>query len=331
MRKHNQIKSQNTIKELNSLVKKVCHSRQISLYHFKYGPKKYTQHQWVALLILHARSGQSLRKFIDSLYESLWPEWLNLSDIPSKSSLQSHLSRIGLTIVRELNKIIVQSQKQVKLAIDSTGIDAGSISKHYEKRIGRVRSPFLKLSILSSVTCPHIIYDYIAVNGHVHDVQHAKKLCKRLKLRNCTIYADKAYDCEELMEINSKNHNKLYCPIRDFKVKRPKGKHRRKLANEFNKDEYHIRNNVETIMFLLKNFGFIIRAKKKSNQLKEVAWKVLAYNINRLAKTYCLLIQKFFLDKAEVRVISPEGLFHFTIGSGLIILSGIIEKSSSSI
>ena len=296
---HNKIKSQNTVRELNSLVKKVCNSRQISLYHFKNGPRKYTQHQWVALLILHAKSGKSLRRFIDSLYESLWPKWLNLVDIPSKSSLQSHMSRIGLTIVRELNRIIVQSQKHVKLAIDSTGIDAGSISKHYEKRIGRKRSPFLKLSILSSVSHPHIIYDYVAVNGHVHDVQHAKIMCKRLKWRNKIIYADKAYDSEELMQINSDNHNKLYCPIRDFKVKRPKGKHRRMLAEQFDEEEYHIRNNVETIMFLLKNFGFVIRAKKKSNQIKEVAWKVLAYNIDRLAKAYCLLIQRFSLDKTQ--------------------------------
>lgn len=303
---HNKIKSQNTVREINSLVKKVCHSRQISLYHFKYGPKKYTQHQWVALLILHSRSGKSLRRFIDSLYESLWPQWLNLREIPSKSSLQSHMSRIGLTVVRELNRIIVQSQKHVKLAIDSTGIDAGSISKHYEKRIGRKRSPFLKLSILSSVSQPHIIYDYVAVNGHVHDIQHAKIMCKRLKWRKRTIYADKAYDSEELMQINSEKHNKLYCPIRDFKVKRPKGKHRRILAKEFDEDEYHVRNNVETIMFLLKSFGFVIRAKKKSNQIKEVAWKVLAYNIERLAKAYCLLIQRFSLDKACFYAVSDN-------------------------
>ena len=118
MLSHNQIKSQDTIKKLNSLVKKVCYSKQISLYHFKFGPKKYTQHLGVLLLILHVRSGHSLRKFIDSLYESFWSKWLKLKDIPFKSLLQSHFFRIGLTIFRELNKIVVQSKNIMKNELD---------------------------------------------------------------------------------------------------------------------------------------------------------------------------------------------------------------------
>jgi len=286
MIKHNKIGCQYTVQELKSLVKKVCTQRQVSLYHFKYGPKKYTQHQFVALLILFARSGKSIRDFIQSLYESKWPGWLKLKDIPCKSSLHNHFQRIGLTIIRSLNLVVSRLKKSVIYAIDSTGIDARHASKHYEKRIGRSRSSFLKLSILAQIRKPYLIEDYAITNNHLHDVQHAKVLSKRFKLKNKVIYADRAYDCEELMQITDENKNLLYCPIRDFKVKRPKGFYRRQMINLFDKDIYHSgRNPIEMIMFLLKGKGLVIRARKNQNKVKELAWKILAYNVERLTKS----------------------------------------------
>ncbi|MBI3033508.1 hypothetical protein HYY69_08600, partial [Candidatus Woesearchaeota archaeon] len=64
MMKHNNSTIQYTVEQVQCLVKKVCYEKQISQYHFKYGPKTYTQHQFVALLILYAKSGKSLRDFI---------------------------------------------------------------------------------------------------------------------------------------------------------------------------------------------------------------------------------------------------------------------------
>jgi len=287
-----------TIDYLKNLVNKVCHHRQISLYHFYYGPKKYTQHQFVALLILYARSHKSLRDFVQYLYESKWPEWLNLKEIPCKSSIHNHFQRIGLVVIRTLNSFVSRVKKRIRHAIDSTGIDANHASKHYEKRIGRIKSPFLKLSILAQSENPFLIQDFEIIDTHLHDINHAKTLTKRFHLKNKIIFADKAYDSEELHELNQLKSNKLYCPIRDFKVKRPKGKFRRKIAKNFDKDFYHLgRNPIEMIMFLLKRNGLIIRAKKKANKVKELAWKIVAYNIERLMKSLQRLYYKIILDK----------------------------------
>ncbi len=284
MTKHNKNKIQYTVREIQQLVKKVCNHRQISLYHHHFGPKIYTQHQFVALLVLFARSRKSLRDFVQYLYESKWPEWLNLKEIPSKSSIHNHFQRIGLHIIRFLNKSISRLKRTVNYAIDSTGIESRHASKHYEKRIGRIRSPFLKLSILAQSSKPYLIDDYAITDSHLHDVNHAKTLSKRFDLRNRIIFADKAYDCEELMVINEENKNLLYAPIRDFKVKLPKGRLRRKIIKQFDKDKYHKgRNPIELIMFLLKGKGLIIRSKTKKNKIKELAWKILAYNIERLS------------------------------------------------
>ena len=275
-----------TITELQSLVKKVCYQKQISQYHFRFGPKKYTQHQFVALLILYAKSGKSLRDFVKSLYESKWPEWLNLKDIPSKSSIHNHFQRIGLTIIRTLNLVVTKLKESLHYAIDSTGIDSYHASKHYEKRINRIRRPYLKLSLIGQTQEPFLIEDFAITDKHCNDFKHGKPLVKRFRRKNKLIFADKAYDGEEMHEFAEKSGNMMYCPIKDHKAKRLKGIKRRKMDASFDEEIYHERNKVETIMFLLKHKGLVIRSKKRINQIKELAWKILSYNIERLAKSF---------------------------------------------
>lgn len=278
--------NQYTVDTLQQLVKKVCHFKQISLYHNHFGPKIYTQHQHIALLILYARSGKSLRKFISWLYESKWPEWLNLKEIPSKSTIHFHFERIGLTILRVLNLVVSRMKKTVNYAIDSTGLDASCASRHYTKRIQREKMDFLKLSILASTQKPYLIDDFIVEYSRTNDVVHGKVLCNRFKLKNKIIFGDKAYDCEELRQIAEDNSNLIYSPIRKSSRNRPKGRLRKKMFNTFSKKTYNQgRNPIEMIMFLFKNNQIIIRSRKRLNRIKEVGWKILAYNIQRLAES----------------------------------------------
>ena len=282
---------QYTIDELQQQVHKICHFRQISLYHFRYGPKKYTQHQFVALLILFAKSGKSTRKFVESLYESEWPKWLKLKEIPCKSSIHNHFNRIGLTLIRVLNKFALREKRANRLAIDSTGIDANHASKHYEKRIGRDHRKYLKLSILGQVEKPYLIEDFACELSHISDVRQAKPLIRRIR-KNKIVFADKAYDCEWLMKMCEDRGSKLYCPIRKSSRNRPKGWLRRRMFDNFDKKFYNKgRNPIELMMFLLKHQGLVIRSKKVSNQIKEMAWKILAYNIERMAKALQFLLR----------------------------------------
>jgi len=285
MTKHNNSTIQYTIEQVQQLVKKVCYQKQISQYHFKFGPKIYTQHQFVALLILYSKSGLSLRDFIKYLYESKWPEWLKLKEIPSKSSIHRHFERIGLKIIRALNITIVRMKKTVHYAIDSTGIDASYASKHYEKRIGRTHVPYIKLSLIGQTQEPFLVEDFNITTKHCNDAKHWKPLLKRFNYKNKIIFADKAGDGENLHELVNLKGCMLYAPVRNFKVKKPKGYFRRKLNEIFDEYIYHERNKIETIMFLIKHKGLIIRSKKRINKIKELAWKILAYNIQRLANS----------------------------------------------
>lgn len=296
----NKTKVQYTIDQLQQLVLKICHFRQISLYHFKYGPKIYTQHQFVALLILYAKSNMSFRRFIQSLYESKWPEWLKLKEIPCKSSIHNHFNRIGLTIIRLLNQFALRERRANRLAVDSTGIDANHASKHYEKRIGRDYKPYLKLSILGQVERPYLIEDFVCCPSHISDVRQAKPLIRRIS-KNKIVFADKAYDCHWLMELCEGKGSKIYCPIKKSSRNRPKGRLRRILFDNFDEDYYHKgRNPIELIMFLLKHQSLVIRSKKVCNQIKEMAWKILAYNIDRIARALYLLLSAIRLWTAPI-------------------------------
>ena len=307
---HNQ--NQYTVIELQKLVHKVCYQRQISQYHFRFGPKKYTQHQFVALLILYAKSNMSLRDFVKSLYESKWPEWLKLKEIPSKSSIHRHFERIGLKIIRALNLVVTKLKESIHYAIDSTGIDSYQASRHYEKRINRIRRPYLKLSLIGQTQKPFLIEDFAITDKHCNDFKHGKPLVKRFHRKNKLIFADKAYDGEEMHEFAEKSGNFMYCPLKDHGVKRTKGIRRRKMLKSFDEDIYHERNKVETIMFLLKHKGLVIRSKKKLNQIKELAWKIISYNIQRLAKSFQRLWGIIiFWDKAYFLYFSEQNVFLF--------------------
>ena len=66
----------------------------------------------------------------------------------------------------------------------------------------------------------------------------------------------------------------------------------------FDEEIYHERNKVETIMFLLKHNSLVARARKSGNKIKELAWKILSYNIERLAKSLRLWLAIISLDTA---------------------------------
>ena len=73
--------------KLHKQIIKLCHSLELPLHYNKKGPKLFTNYQRVGLIILFLRSKKSLIEFIKELFESRWPIWLSLKEIPGKSTL----------------------------------------------------------------------------------------------------------------------------------------------------------------------------------------------------------------------------------------------------
>jgi len=295
-------KTQYTVEMLRKLVIKVCHSAQLSLYHNKRGSKKYNQHQLVALLILKARTGLSLRRFVEWLYETKWPEWLKLKDIPSHMTIFRALARLGMKILRRINLAILKLGKIVKiLAIDATGIDSIHRSRHYESKINE-RTPYLKLNALIN-TKDLLVHDFTIRAKPRHDSVGATKMLQRMKHKNILIIGDKGYDSENLCRIAAKNKNRFYAPLRKRERKRIKGYYRRQ--NNQGLLEYHQRSLSETCFSIIKRcYQSNVRSKKTSMKKRELTWKIITYNIERIIK-----ISKIFLWLLKKRATRYRALF----------------------
>jgi hypothetical protein len=102
---------------------------------------------------------------------------------------------------------------------------------------------------------------------------------------------DKGYDSEDIHSIAREQLESIaIIPLRQRKRKRIKGKYRRKMVREFNRELYHNRNLVETMFSVLKRkYNEEIRAKRYWNQLKEVKFKLLVHNLDRYVKVIFLV------------------------------------------
>jgi len=165
---------------LHGQILKLCHQMELSLHFNHKGPKIFTNYQRIALIILYHRSKKALRDFVAELYESLWPKWLGLKEIPGKSTLNDWMKLFQLQTIRQLQTILVSDQKPEILAIDSTGIDSWHLTRHYAWRIGMPYIPHTKLNALVDVATS-VILDYTFILKPRHDVLAAKSILRRIK------------------------------------------------------------------------------------------------------------------------------------------------------
>jgi len=117
-----------------------------------------------------------------------------------------------------------------------------------------------------------------------HDTLGAKTIFDRSKLKDLLVLADKGYDSEPLHEIAQRNGLTMFAPIRKSSRLRPKGLNRKRCAKGL--EEYHQRNIVESVMRMIKSrFIQDLKSKKHYMKKREIAWKLLAYNLERINKT----------------------------------------------
>ena len=279
-----------TTTEIFSQVKKVCYSLQLSRRHNWRGPKLYDQHQLVTLLILKAKYNLSLRRFVAWLNETKWPEAIGLREIPSYSTVYRAFQRIGLSVLRQINDTIVQVLKSTQKAIDGTGINMSCRSRHYEKRAKLDYLPNGKLDILADVE-HYVIIDWQFTVRERHDAFVARRILRRAKkVENNFLWADKGYDSEKLHELAFNKGYILLAPVRRSTRKRPKGHFRQRVTELLAQQPLNQRPKIETTISILKRvYGETIRARLSGMKKKEMAWKIIAMNIDQVRKNIIFL------------------------------------------
>lgn len=280
--------------DLHHQILKVCHRLELSLHDNRYGPKIYTNYQRVALIVLFTRSRKALRDFCSEIRESKWPSWLGLRELPPKSTLHDWLKKYNLSFVRRILKKLTRKNKPKIMAVDATGIDSSKKSRHYEKRLKQcgfrqAYEPYAKADILVD-TETKLVYDFVLRTKPRHDTIGAKTMFKRLEHEPDIILGDKGYDSESLHTILSEKDVLFYAPIRDFHVKRPGGKHRRKCLEPH--PNRGMRSIVESVIRSLKVRLRTLNSKIDYMKKRELGWHILTYNLEVLSKQAraCLIL-----------------------------------------
>jgi len=283
------------------------HSELINLFHLTglplhdnhFGSKQFSEFQKFSLVVLFRRSKEVLRDFVEKeLIESQWPRWLQLKEIPSKSSIHSWCMKYPVEFFRKLNKAFLRQKKKPKImAVDATGIDAYQRSKHYEIRT-KLETKFNKLSIFIDVE-NMLIYDHVLQIKPRHDVKAAESMFKRTSLRNTKILGDKGYDSEPLHKVAKSKQNTLFAPVRKSPRTNPKGWNRRRCAK--GDDDYNKRPHVESCIHSLKKRRLDkIRSRLHYMKKREVALHILIHNMEKMSKAmklYIKMMLRIILDK----------------------------------
>ena len=273
--------------------------RSLPAYCHKYSPKKFTQHQLFACLVLKNFFKTDYRGVVEQLRDcpSLC-QAIDLHCIPHYTTLQKAAHRLLVSKVaqRLLDETVAQQMGRRKVvpetAVDSTGLGATCASAYFVKRRSRKENPwktmvyhrYPKLGVVSDVT-NHFILAFQAGRGPKPDVQEFEPLILQASARvrlKCVI-ADAGYDSES-------NHTfaretlklKTIIPAMHGRPtnKPAKGRYRRLMQTRFDSKNYRKRSQVETVLSMIKRRqGSYCNGKTFWSRCRELHLMALTHNI----------------------------------------------------
>lgn len=285
-----------------ALVAYATAKQSLPLYRHLKSPKKFTQPQLVACLVLKEFFKTDYRGIMEILMDSSdLRNVLELTEVPHYTTLQKAAHRLTQkkTLDRLMHDIIrlaigtKMMKKSVALsAIDSTGFESHHVSTYFVRRRGRTEHPyqtttysrFPKVGII--VDCrSYMVLSGVPSLGPSPDIIHYRvaitEALKRVTLKILT--ADAGYDAEHAHVFARKEHGiRSIIPNRVGRptTKLPSGKYRKIMATRFNKALYGQRWQIETINSVIKRrLGSFLRARTYWSQMHEMMLRLFTYNV----------------------------------------------------
>lgn len=255
------------VKKVEDLIRSAAVPRW--LHHF--GPKTYETWQHIIVLLVKTECQLGYRRAV-RLLRSLG------MIVPSYSAIAKFVSRHRFLLWQHLFAATTPRASVRVAAIDSTGLSRTNPSYHYLKRIDRdgpVGKP-VKLSMIVDTKTKKILAARVRALG-AHDVRDVDYLVKRLPAQVEILLGDKGYDSEKVHLTCKKKGIRAIIPAR---TRCRKGRHRKKMRDNFPQKIYNNRPIIETVNSALKRlYGGSVRCHKAHTQRAEIFLRLIQYNL----------------------------------------------------
>jgi len=290
-------------------------ARTLPKYAHQFSPKKFTQPQLFACLVLKTLWKCDFRTTQLRLQESdKIVRKLGLKTVPHFTTLHKASLRFlsQQNIDRMLKDIIANMFGKHPIvdlaALDATGLQSGHISPHYynirQKALkNRKWSRFTRWPKMAAIvdTTNHVILAIHPTRGPGRDASHFKDILKLLpdNLDIKHLLADAGYDSEanHVYSREQKGIEVTIPPTGGRKTDRPpRGKYRRQMKEHFDKENYGQRWQVETVFSMIKrNLGYTIAARSQQTQNGQMLLMAITHNL----MIFLLNFQRAFLQSTK--------------------------------
>jgi len=278
--------------------------RCLPAYSHRCSPKKFTQHQLFACLVLKAFVKLDYRGVEQLLEDSpalravigltATPDFTTLAKASQRLLKLSHVRRLlgdTLTTARRLSLL-----KRVRLgAIDASGFDAHHVSNYFVRRrakngkstgkwLSTTYRRFPKLAVICDCRS-HLILAAVIERGPKPDFDHWIPAMSEAadNVQIVTLLADSGYDAEWIHQAaRIEFGTRTIIPPQHGRPtdKLPVSYYRRRMARCFDLPQYRQRSQVETVFSMLKRrLGSAVNAYHAWSQRRDLLLKVLTHNI----------------------------------------------------
>ena len=273
--------------------------KSLKAFSHRSSPKKFTQHQLFACLVLKNFLKTDYRGVSQHLRDCPGlAEAIGLVKIPHFTTLQKASRRLLAAgsvhkLLDETVRRIMHRKTRVPLAaIDSTGLQCTSASAYFVKRRTRVGEPwkqvvyrrYPKLGVICNAS-NHFILAFRTGRGPRPDVDEFRGPLSAAQKRvnvQC-ILADAGYDSESNHTFARDEHDiRSIIPAKHGRpsTKPAEGHYRRLMQTRFDTPTYRQRSQVETVMSMIKRRqGSHVNGRTYWSQQRDLRLMVLTHNI----------------------------------------------------
>jgi hypothetical protein len=273
-------------------------------YGHRCSPKKFTQHQLMACLVLKAFRRLDYRGLAAELLDNPgYCALIELKEVPHFTTFQKAERRLlrvppaakllTATIDHAIEGRIVRPRVG-RGAVDSTGFESRHISAYFVKRRKRCKpgyetttyTRFPKAGFLSDCQS-HMVLAVVPGRGPGPDDLHFREALQAAtsRLPITTLLADAGYDSEAAHRLARDvfGVRTIIPPTRGRPMKHaklPRGRWRRRMATHWNRELYGQRWQVETTISMIKRLlGSALSARRYWSQCREITLRAITLNV----------------------------------------------------